>query len=105
MRNLLRRLFRSAALLVTCAITVPVAVVTTVMGSFLFLPLPAVLPQPKALEASRFTTVHTADGDQIAIFKGVEQKIPVNPQDIPDVLKLAVISAEDRNFYKHGGVD
>ena len=32
---------------------------------------------------------------------------PVNhtKEDVPDILKQAVISAEDRNFYEHGGVD
>ena len=34
-----------------------------------------------------------------------DQNIPVNPGDIPQILKEAVISSEDRNFYKHGGVD
>ena len=31
--------------------------------------------------------------------------IPVTPGDIPEVLKEAVIAAEDRNFYGHSGVD
>src|SRR6478752_2557371 len=77
MRRILRRVFRSAALLITCSVTVPVAVAATVLGSFLFLPLPAVLPQPKATVESRWTHVHTVDGEEIAVFKKVEQKIPV----------------------------
>src|SRR4051812_5320554 len=105
MRRILRRVFRSAALLVSCSITVPIAVAVTILGSFLFLPLPAVLPQPKATVESRWTHVRTVDGDEIAIFKKVEQKIPVAKTDIPEVLKQAVVSAEDRNFYSHGGVD
>src|SRR5436190_16864412 len=105
MRRILRRLFRSAALIVTCGVTVPFAVAGTVLASFLFLPLHAVLPQPKLSVESRVTRVHTVDGDEIAVFKDVEQKVPVLPQDIPDVLKQAVISSEDRNFYQHGGVD
>src|SRR5436190_3314468 len=105
MRRILRRLFRSAALIVTCGVTVPFAVAGTVLASFLFLPLPAVLPQPKLSVESRATKVHTVDGDEIAVFKDVEQKIPVSPQDIPDVLKQAVIASEDHNFYQHGGVD
>ena len=92
-------------LIITCGITVPVAVGVVVMGSLLFLPLPAVLPAPKAITESQATHVYTQDGQEIAQFKDVDLKIPVQPQDIPEVLKKAVISAEDRNFYQHGGVD
>src|SRR5207302_8968547 len=49
--------------------------------------------------------VFTDDGQEVAVFKDVDLKIPVRPEDIPEVLKKAVISAEDRNFYEHGGVD
>src|SRR2546423_3776676 len=96
---------RSVVLVVTCGITVPVTVGVVVMGSLLFLPLPAVLPAPKAVTQSQGTKIFTVDGQQIAEFKDVDLKIPVRPEDIPEVLKKAVISAEDRNFYTHGGVD
>jgi penicillin-binding protein 1A len=101
----IRRFLRAIALIVACGLTVPVAVVTVIMGSLLFLPLPAVLPAPKAISQSQGSKVHTVDGREIAEFKDVDLKIPVRPEDIPEVLKKAVISAEDRNFYQHGGVD
>src|SRR3954452_25421806 len=103
--RVVRRILRALMLLITCGITVPVAVATVIMGSLLFLPLPAVLPAPKAISQSQGSRIKTADGQQIAEFKDVDLKIPVQPQDIPEVLKKAVISAEDRNFYEHGGVD
>ena len=31
--------------------------------------------------------------------------MPVEPEDIPEVLKQAVVAAEDRRFYEHRGVD
>src|SRR3954447_13311973 len=101
----MRRILRAIALLITCGATVPVATAGTVLASFLFLPLPAVLPKPKAVIQSKPTHVHLLDGTEIAVFKDVEQVYPVNPQDIPPVMKKAVIASEDRNFYQHGGVD
>src|SRR3954447_179263 len=101
----MRRILRAIALLITCGATVPIATAGTVLASFLFLPLPAVLPQPKVVVVSKPTHVHLLDGTEIAVFKDVEQVYPVNQQDIPPVLKKAVVAAEDRNFYQHGGVD
>ena len=103
--SVLRRILRAIALLITCGTTVPIAVAGTVLASFLFLPLPAVLPQPKPVLESRPTHVHLLDGTEIAVFKDVEQKIEVHPEDIPPVVKKAVVAAEDRHFYEHGGVD
>src|SRR5262245_39562625 len=103
--QVIRRVLRALVLIFTCGITVPIAVAVVVMGSLLFLPLPAVLPAPRAVTQSQATHVFTTDGQEIAQFKDVDLKIPVQPQDIPDVLKKAVISSEDRNFYSHGGVD
>src|SRR3954468_10948200 len=103
--RVVRRILRALMLLITCGITVPVAVAVVIMGSLLFLPLPAVLPAPKAISQSQGSRIFTADGQQIAEFKDVDLKIPVQPQDIPKILKRAVISAEDRKFYEHGGVD
>src|SRR3954469_14465357 len=103
--RIVRRFLRALALIICCGITVPAAVGATVLGSLLFLPLPAVLPAPKAVEQSLGSHILTPDGQEIAVFKDVDLKIPVQPQDIPEVLKKAVISAEDHNFYQHGGVD
>src|SRR2546423_10622754 len=99
--RVMRRILRAIALIISCGITVPAAVAVTVVGSLLFLPLPAVLPAPKAVEQSLGSHVFTDDGQEIAVFKDVDLKIPVRPEDIPEVLKKAVISAEDRNFYEH----
>ncbi len=104
-RRLLRYLCNSVLLLFTVCVGVPVAVAATVLGAFLFLPLPAAIPQPKAAPFSAPTEVYDRNGNPIAEFREFDQNIPVNASDIPAVLKEAVISMEDRNFYKHGGVD
>ena len=93
------------SLLVLCSTTVPVAVVGTVLAMFLFAPLPAALPEARAAEGSQFSTVLDAFGNQIAVFREFEQNIPVKEKDVPQSLKDAVVAAEDKRFYHHGGVD
>jgi penicillin-binding protein 1A len=48
--------------------------------------------------------VYTADHVLIGEF-GVERRRLVKFQDIPDVMKKAVLAIEDNRFYEHGGVD
>ncbi|HSS09125.1 MAG TPA: biosynthetic peptidoglycan transglycosylase, partial [Acidimicrobiales bacterium] len=104
-RRILRFIFDSLFLLLTVAVGVPLVVTATVLGALLFLPLPASVPQPKPVAAIAPTQVYDRYGNLIATFRAFDQSIPVAEKDIPAVLKEAVISVEDRNFYKHGGVD
>ncbi|KAH0437582.1 penicillin-binding protein 1A [Paraburkholderia fungorum] len=48
--------------------------------------------------------IFTADHVLIGEF-GDELRRPVHLQDIPDVMKKAVLAIEDTRFYQHGGVD
>jgi penicillin-binding protein 1A len=48
--------------------------------------------------------IFTADNVLIGEF-GEERRTLVHFKDIPDVMKKAVLSIEDSNFYEHGGVD
>ncbi|HEX4858228.1 MAG TPA: penicillin-binding protein 1A [Usitatibacteraceae bacterium] len=48
--------------------------------------------------------VLTVEGDLLGEF-GEEKRFFVKVSDIPDVMKQAVIAAEDERFYRHGGVD
>lgn len=50
------------------------------------------------------TEIRGADGSTIARY-AVERRILALPADIPDILKKAIVATEDRNFYRHGGVD
>ena len=102
---MLRRAGRAIALFLICALAVPTAVTGTVLATFLFAPLPAALPTPKNNEASQVSHVLDANGDEIGVFLRFEQSIPVAEKDIPEILKQAVVAAEDRNFYSHSGVD
>jgi penicillin-binding protein 1A len=48
--------------------------------------------------------VYTADGHLISQF-GEERRTVVRMQDVPAHLRLALLAAEDQNFYDHMGID
>jgi len=48
--------------------------------------------------------VYTADGVLIGEF-GEERRALVRIEDVPDIMKKAILAAEDERFYRHGGVD
>jgi penicillin-binding protein 1A len=48
--------------------------------------------------------VYTADGYLIGEF-GEERRAVISIHDVPDVMKQAILSAEDDRFYQHGGID
>lgn len=101
----MRRTFKLIAAILIVAVATPVAASGVMLASYLFLPLPANLPERTGREAAQISRVFDAEGNQIGIFKQFETSIPATPADIPDGMKQAVVAAEDRNFYSHGGVD
>jgi penicillin-binding protein 1A len=46
----------------------------------------------------------STEGDLLGEF-GEERRAVVNIADVPDVMKKAILAAEDERFYSHGGVD
>ena len=48
--------------------------------------------------------VYTADGYLIGEF-GEERRSFLRIQDTPEILKQAILAAEDERFYQHGGID
>lgn len=100
-----RRLLKAIVLIAVTAVVVPVATAGTVLAAFLFLPLPATIPEPRRGVDAQVSRVYDINGDEIAVIRQFDITEPVQPADIPEVLKQAVISGEDRRFYEHGGVD
>jgi membrane peptidoglycan carboxypeptidase len=101
----MRSLLKTLAALGLVGVVTPVACAGLVLATLVFLPLPATLPTATPTLDSRTTHVLDSYGNEIAIFKEFETAIPVAPEDIPQILKDAVVASEDRNFYSHGGVD
>jgi penicillin-binding protein 1A len=67
----------------------------------------AELPEVKALEDYRPDTVtelYADDGQQIGTFS-LQRRILVTFEQIPPVLRDAVLSSEDQHFYSHWGID
>ncbi len=83
----------------------PITAAGVMLVSYLFLPLPANLPERSAHQTAQISRVYDAAGNQIGTYKQFETSIPMEPEDVPDVLKRAVVASEDRSFYSHGGVD
>ena len=72
-----------------------------------FLGLTHDLPQIQALKSyvpSAVTRIHSADGVVLSeLF--MEKRRPVSLDDIPHFLKSGLVVTEDRNFYRHSGID
>jgi penicillin-binding protein 1A len=65
------------------------------------------LPQVNSIEDYRpslVTEVYSDDGQVIGSF-ALERRIVVTWDQIPQVVKDAIISVEDQNFYEHWGID
>lgn len=60
--------------------------------------------QLKVYEPPMLTRLYAGDGRLMAEF-AQERRVFVPIDSIPDLVKHAFIAAEDKNFYKHGGVD
>jgi penicillin-binding protein 1A len=50
------------------------------------------------------TRIHASDGSLMAEYAR-ERRLYLPVQSMPNLLKHAFISAEDKNFYRHGGID
>ncbi|MFC1877661.1 penicillin-binding protein 1A [Thermodesulfobacteriota bacterium] len=65
------------------------------------------LPQIQALKSyvpSAVTRIHSTDGVILSeLF--MEKRRPVSLDDIPHFLKSGLVATEDRNFYRHSGID
>ena len=60
--------------------------------------------QLKNYEPPVMTRVHAADGSLLAEYSR-ERRLYLPSAEIPDLVKEAFISAEDKNFYSHWGID
>ncbi len=58
----------------------------------------------EAVDAPTQSHVYAADGTELATLRLVHRE-PAEPDELPDVLLDAVVAAEDRRFFEHGGID
>jgi penicillin-binding protein 1A len=97
---------KAVATFLVVAIVIPLVTAGTALASIVYLPLPAPpLPTPAPGIESRITHIYDATGAEIGVLRKFDTSIPVSANDIPEVLKQAVVSVEDKRFYSHGGID
>jgi penicillin-binding protein 1A len=63
------------------------------------------IPLPPQVPQAQTSIVYDGTGAQIALLHGNENRFPVRLDQVPKVTQDAVIAAEDRNFFRHRGVD
>ncbi len=63
------------------------------------------VPLPPEAALPQTTIIYDAAGNQIATLHGQENRFPVKLDQVPPIVQSAVIAAEDRKFFKHGGID
>lgn len=88
-----------------CAVVVPLLAAGVAVGTLLFGRLPGRLPAQKPAFEARPSSVYDSAGNVIGVFRQFELTVPMRPEDVPQVLKDAVVAAEDRRFWSHRGVD
>ncbi|MEA2703265.1 MAG: penicillin-binding protein, partial [Actinomycetota bacterium] len=87
------------------SLLIPVLVTGILAAALLSRPGSGTLPPPLPSVDSQITRVYDTTGREIATLHRFETNVPVPPEDIPAVMRQAVVAAEDRRFYSHRGVD
>ena len=94
-----RRLRRWAARLFLASLFVGVVMVGALAWYASRVPIPPETP-PIAT-----TVIFASDGTRLASLDGGQDRTPVPLEQVPQVVRDAVLAAEDRKFYDHGGLD
>jgi penicillin-binding protein 1A len=104
-----RRLLRTGARAsVVMIVGIPLLVGGTAAAGFgllLFGNLPGTVPEENPVVDSQPSYVYDAQGNEIGVFREFDLTIPMAREDVPEVLKNAVVAAEDRRFWVHEGID
>lgn len=101
----------AGSLRLVAATTLAVIVVPPVAGAvavatLLNAPLPVgELPEQRSTVTAEPSTVYDVTGRQIGLFRGFDQTVEVDPSQIPQTMKDAVVAIEDQRFWQHDGVD
>jgi len=100
------QILKAVTIFVMVTVIAPLITAGTALAAMLYLPFPAPeLPQPKPNVESRITHILDSTGAEIGVLRRFDTSIPVEQKDIPEVLKQAVVAAEDKRFYSHNGFD
>jgi penicillin-binding protein 1A len=94
-------------ILYTGSVVLGLAVVGALLGAFILALLYPTLPSLETLtdyQPKIPLRVVSAEGELLGEF-GEERRAVIGIAEVPDVMKKAILAAEDERFYSHGGVD
>jgi penicillin-binding protein 1A len=94
-------------LLYVGSVALGLALVGALLGAFVLALLYPTLPSLETLtdyQPKIPLRVVSAEGELIGEF-GEERRAVIKIAEVPDVMKKAILAAEDERFYQHGGVD
>jgi penicillin-binding protein 1A len=89
------------------SVTLGLAVVGALLGAFVLALLWPTLPSLEALtdyQPKIPLRIVSYEGELLGEF-GEERRAIIGIREVPDVMKQAILAAEDERFYQHGGVD
>ena len=101
MPNISRWILYPLMLLAGCAAMIAAMVIVVLVLTYPNLPSLEILTDYRPKIPLR---IYTADGHLIGEF-GEERRAVVRIQEVPEVMKQAILAAEDERFYQHGGID
>ena len=103
---ILSLLFDTMGLMVLAAVMAGIGVFGLTMGvAKAYMDTTPTLDISGLARTERTSYIYDRNGELITTFAGMEYREWVDIEDIPDMLKNALISIEDVRYYKHGGVD
>lgn len=97
--------FRVTMAVVLAAVVVPPVAAAVGVATLMKAPLPGELPEERPPISAIPSIVLDANGDEIGVFRGFDVSIETTEDQIPQVMKDAVVAIEDRRFWEHDGVD
>ncbi|MDQ4096081.1 MAG: transglycosylase domain-containing protein [Actinomycetota bacterium] len=89
---------------------IPIGALLAGSGVLVFTYAFAVIPLPQEVPLESATIVYDVNGKRIGIYTGEQRRFLLNENKLDELFKKAphigeaVISAEDKDFYEHGGV-
>ena len=104
-RRALRHGLRATIVVVVGVPLMVVAALAAGLGLLLFGNLPGTVPEENPQIRAEPSYVFDAEGNEIGVFREFDLTVPITRDDVPQVLKDAVVAAEDHSFWSHRGVD
>ncbi|MGQ0745006.1 MAG: transglycosylase domain-containing protein [Acidimicrobiales bacterium] len=100
------KIIKAVGAILIVLVVVPVLTLGTALVSVLYaFPVEIGEPIREPTDESRITRIVDSTGRELGVLRKFETSIPVTEADIPEVLKQAVVAAEDQRFYSHRGYD